>query len=107
MAAVALFAVGCNKEYDDSALVKKVNDLEGRVSALESLNTTVSGISALVSALNEKNYVKGVIEVKDGRDSVIGYSIVFEHGQPVTIYNGAKGDTGAQGPQGEVGPTGP
>ncbi len=108
LAAVALFAVGCNKEYDDSALVKKVNDLEGRVSALESLNTTVSGISALVSALNEKDYVTGVIDVKDKDGNVIGYTLTFKNGsKSVTIYNGEKGATGEQGPQGEVGPTGP
>ena len=108
LAAVALFAVGCNKEYDDSALVKKVNDLEGRVSALESLNTTVSGISALVSALNEKDYVTGVIDVKDKDGNVIGYTLTFKNGgKNVTIYNGEKGATGEQGPQGEVGPTGP
>ncbi|MEE3462755.1 MAG: hypothetical protein VZQ27_00485 [Candidatus Cryptobacteroides sp.] len=108
LTAVALFAVGCNKEYDDSALVKKVNDLEGRVSALESLNTTVSGISALVSALNEKDYVTGVIDVKDKDGNVIGYTLTFKNGsKDVTIYNGEKGATGEQGPQGEVGPTGP
>ena len=108
LTAVALFAVGCNKEYDDSALVKKVNDLEGRVSALESLNTTVSGISALVNALNEKDYVTGVIDVKDKDGNVIGYTLTFKNGgKDVTIYNGEKGATGEQGPQGEVGPTGP
>ena len=52
LATAALFAVCCDKEYDDSALVQRINDLEGRVTALEPLNTTVSGISAIVNALS-------------------------------------------------------
>ncbi|MDT3356053.1 MAG: hypothetical protein LIR35_00475 [Bacteroidota bacterium] len=106
-AAVALITVACNKEYDDSALKKKVNDLEARVTALEALNTTVSGISDIVTALSEKDYVTGVINVKNSDGEVIGYTITFSKSNPVTIYNGLKGDKGDVGPEGPVGPAGP
>ena len=106
-AAVALITVACNKEYDDSALKKKVNDLEARVTALEALNTTVSGISDIVTALSEKDYVTGVINVKNSDGEVIGYTITFSKSSPVTIYNGLKGDKGDVGPEGPEGPVGP
>ena len=106
LATAALFAVCCDKEYDDSALVQRINDLEGRVTALEPLNTTVSGISAIVNALNEKDTVLGVLEVKDSEGNVIGYTINFSKSAPVTIYNGERGDRGPQGEQGEKGEKG-
>ena len=106
LAAVSLLAASCSKEYDDSALKKKVNDLEARVSALEALNTTVAGISDIVTALSQKDYVTGVIEVKDEKGNVIGYSITFSKSNTVTIYHGEKGEAGPQGPQGETGSVG-
>ena len=106
LAAVSLLAASCSKEYDDSALKKKVNDLEARVSALEALNTTVAGISDIVTALSQKDYVTGVIEVKDEKGNVIGYSITFSKSNTVTISHGEKGEAGPQGPQGETGSVG-
>ena len=79
LAIISLLVVSCSKEYDDSSLVKKVDDLERRVSALEALNTTVSGISNIVNALNEKDYVTGVVNIEDNKGNVIGYTITFSN----------------------------
>ena len=106
LAIISLLVASCSKEYDDSSLVKKVDDLERRVSALEALNTTVSGISNIVNALNEKDYVTGVVNIEDNKGNVIGYTITFSKSKPVTVYNGEKGEAGPQGPQGETGSVG-
>ncbi|MBO4761087.1 MAG: hypothetical protein J5520_04980 [Bacteroidales bacterium] len=107
LAIISLLVAGCSKEYDDSKLKKRVNDLEARVSALEALNTTVAGIGDIVTALGQKDYVTGVIEVKDDKGTVIGYTISFSKSNPVTVYHGQKGDKGELGQTGPEGPQGP
>ena len=107
LAIISLLIAGCSKEYDDSELKKRVNDLEARVSALEALNTTVAGIGDIVTALGQKDYVTGVIEVKDDKGTVIGYTISFSKSNPVTVYHGQKGDKGELGQTGPEGPQGP
>ena len=101
-AVVMLCTTACVKVYDNyTDLEERVSGLESRVTALEALNTTVSGINSIVTALQDKDYVTGVTEVKDDSGNVIGYTISFTKSSPVTIYNGA---TGGQGP---IGPEGP
>lgn len=101
-AVVTLCTTACVKVYDNyTDLEERVSGLESRVTALEALNTTVSGINSIVTALQDKDYVTGVTEVKDDSGNVIGYTISFTKSSPVTIYNGA---TGGQGP---IGPEGP
>lgn len=101
-AVIASVAAACTQVYDPSALEERVGKLEARVSAIEALNTTVSGISDIVNALNKRDYVSSVIELQDSGNQVIGYVISFAGGDKVTVYNGLKGD---QGPEGPVGPT--
>lgn len=106
-----LFATGCSKEYDDSALTGRVNDLEGRVAQLEQLckqmNTNISSLRTLVEAVQQNDYVKSVIPVTEG-GKTIGYTITFTKSAPITIYHGKdgeKGDTGAAGAAGHDGHT--
>ena len=98
VAAVSLVATACTQVYDNSALEERVGKLEARVTALEALNTTVSGISDIVNALNKKDFVTSVTELKDSENNVLGYVIAFSSGDSVTVYSGKKGDQGPAGP---------
>lgn len=89
-----LLASGCSDEYDDSALTGRVDNLENRVHILEELckqmNTNVSSLQTLVTALQDNDYVKSVTPVmQDGQE--IGYTITFTKSKPITIYHGQDG----------------
>ena len=104
-----LTIVGCSKEYDDSALVGRVNNLESRVLKLEQLcqqmNTNISSLQTIVSALQNNDYVTGVVPVTEGGKTV-GYTISFTKSQPVTIYHGKDGVDGKNGTDGKDGQNG-
>ena len=98
LAAVATIFAGCNKGLED-----RVSNLENRVSEIEALLTEldvrVKGINTIVSDLQKNVYVTDVKPVEENGD-VIGYTLTFTEGEPVTIYHGVKGDKGDKGEAG-------
>ena len=105
----ATVLLGCNSDYDDSALTGRVDDLENRVAKLEELckqmNTNISSLQTLVNALQNKDYITSVVPItKDGK--TIGYTISFTQSAPITIYNGQDGKDGQDGKPGEDGENG-
>ncbi|MBP3564567.1 MAG: leucine-rich repeat protein [Alistipes sp.] len=105
----AVFCSSCSKEYDDSALWNDLNSLEARVAKLEELckqmNTNISSLQTIVSALQSNDYVTGVTPItKDGE--IIGYTITFKKSQPITIYHGEDGKDGKDGQNGKDGKDG-
>lgn len=107
LSVVVLFS--CSDEYDDSRLWDSVNSLEDRIAQLEELcqrmNTNISSLQTLVEALQQNDYVTGVVPVTQGGETV-GYTISFAKSEPVTIYHGEKGDKGDKGDTGATGDTG-
>ena len=99
LAAVAMVFAGCNKGLED-----RLNKLENRVSDLEAfvtnLNAEVDGVQTIVSNLQKNVYVTGYAELKNTSGAVIGYKITFNQGNPIEIYHGRTGDTGAKGDAG-------
>ena len=77
-AILALCVTGCR--YDDSDLWDSVNDLDRRVTTLEEMcermNTNVSSLQTLVSAMQENDYVTSVETLTEG-GVTIGYTINF------------------------------
>lgn len=98
LSVVVLFS--CSDEYDDSRLWDSVNSLEDRIAQLEELcqrmNTNISSLQTLVEALQQNDYVTGVVPVTQGGETV-GYTISFAKSEPVTIYHGEKGEQGDKG----------
>ena len=90
----------CGDDYDDSALRGRVDGLEDRIEQLEELcqrmNTNISSLQTLVEALQQNDYVTGVVPVMQGGETV-GYTISFTKSEPVTIYHGEKGEQGDKG----------
>lgn len=95
MAVMAIAMVSC--EYDDSGILSEIESLKNRVQALEQLcaqsNTNIASLQALVEALQQRDYVKSVAPIAEG-DKVIGYTITFAKGDPITIYHGKDGQDG-------------
>ncbi len=78
LVALALLAVGCAKEYDDSGLRELINGLDARISELE------VNVSALQSAVGDGKFVRKVEEYKDpdtGRTT--GITVTYTDGNIV------------------------
>ena len=84
-------------------LWEKINDHEKRISALEELckqmNTNISALQTIVTALQDKDYVTSVVPIVKGGET-IGYTITFSKSQPITIYHGENGEDGKDGADG-------
>ena len=93
----------CGDDYDDSAIIDRVDDLEDRVKQLEEIckqiNTNISSLQNIVAALENNDYVTSITPItKDGEE--IGYTITFTKSQPITIYHGKNGKDGVDGKDG-------
>ena len=107
--AAGLAIAGCAKEYDDSALQDKVNNLDKKVTELEkkvnALTEEVTGLATTVKQWKEGGFVESVTEIKEG-DVVVGYTVKFVGGQTVVLYNGKNGKDGEPGAPGAPGEPG-
>lgn len=101
-----LLAAAC---YDDTALWDELKDHESRIVELETLcnkmNTNISSLQSIVTALQDKDYVTNVAPVKENGKE-IGYVITFSKSGSITIYHGADGKDGANGQNGKDGADG-
>ena len=98
-AVIALLA-GCSDDYDDSALTGRVDDLENRIEKLEEfckqMNTNISSLQTIVTALQNNDYVTSVTPImQNGKE--VGYTIAFSKSNPITIYHGKDGADGEDG----------
>lgn len=100
LAGLSLF-VACT-QYDDTAIVDRIDNLESRVNALEKLQTQMEELKALVKAIENKDYVTAVTPILEGGVQV-GYAIVFTQSGTIEIRNGANGNDGRPGTDGEDG----
>ena len=106
---LGLAMVGCAKEYDDTALKSKVDELSKEVSKLsqdvKDLNSQVVGFKEVIDQWKAGGYVESVQPVKEG-DKEVGQTITFLGGKTVTIYYGKDGKDGDKGEKGEKGAQG-
>lgn len=95
-AALAMFS--CGDDYDDTELRNDMNDLKSRVEKLETwcgtVNSQISALQGLVSALEANDYVTGVTPVMEGAVEV-GYTINFSKSGSITIKHGKDGADGS------------
>ena len=108
LAALLIAATFSSCKYDDGDIWSSVHGLEDRVSKLEELckqmNTNISSLQTLVTALQNNDYVTGVTPVTYNGETV-GYTIAFTKSSPITIYHGQNGKDGANGSDGNDGLT--
>ena len=95
--------------YDDTDIREAIDDLDGRVTTLETLctelNTNLSALTTLVQAMQKGDYVVSVSPlIEDGVE--VGYRIVFKESGVVDLYHGKDGADGADGADGEDGKDG-
>lgn len=96
---LSLALVSCSHED----IWKELQEHEDRIAELERLctqmNTNITSLQTIVSALEEKDFVTSVIPVK-AEGVVIGYTISFSKSGDITIYHGHDGADGEDGTDG-------
>ena len=101
--------VGCIAYYDDSEIRSDIEDLQERVLALEEMcremNSNIDALQAIVTAQQNGDYITNVEPITDERE-IIGYTITFAKGNPITIYHGEDGKDGTDGENGNDGQDG-
>lgn len=85
-------------KYNDNEIWNSVHGLEDRVAKLEELckqiNTNISSLQTIVTALQGNDYVTGVTPVmQSGKE--IGYTITFSKSSPITIFHGKDSENAA------------
>ena len=103
---IALLSVCSCAQFDDSKIWDKFKDYDARIERLEAacdlMNTNISALQAIVTALQGNDYVTGVAEIVENGE-VVGYSISFSKSGVVKIYQGSDGTDGADGAPGADG----
>ena len=103
-----LTVVSCSK-FDDSDIWNKLNEHESRIEKLETfcnqINTNISSLQALVTALQNNDYISNIAPIMEG-DKEIGYTITFAKSGSITIYHGKDGKNGTDGKDGIDGANG-
>ena len=92
-----LLTAACSSDYDDSGLKSEINNLDGRLSALEqqvkSMNGDITSIRTIVTALQNNDYITDVTPLANGS----GYEITFAKAGKITIRHGSNGKDGVDG----------
>ncbi len=86
LAAIAALAFSCAKEYDDTELRDRIENLEAWQTQV---NANIATLQTIVGALEAKDYVASVAPLSDGS----GYVINFSKSGAVTIKHGTDGAT--------------
>ena len=92
--AALLLASSCER-YDD--ILDRLSKLEQRVDEIENqcrrLNSNVDAVQAVLSAVQQNDYVTEVMKVMENGE-LVGYSITFAKAGTITLYNGEDGAAG-------------
>ena len=109
---ITLLSVWSCARFDDSKIWEEFDNYYERLEKLEAacdvMNSNISALQAIVTALQGNDFVTGVAEiVEDGE--VVGYTITFSKSGVVKIYHGkdgADGENGVPGADGRPGTDG-
>lgn len=89
-------------DFDDTAINKKINELEIRLAELEevctSINSNITSLQTIVNVVQNQDCITGleVVYADDGTTE-IGYTINFKQAPAITIYHGETGKDGIDG----------
>lgn len=85
----AFCAADCSNGYTErlEELKERTANLEAQI---ERLNSSLSSVSKIIKAIEDEDLITGIADIKEG-SKVIGYTIKFLYGSPITVYNGVDG----------------
>lgn len=99
-----LFMPSCSDDYDDNEIKERLDKVEDKVAQLQewctTVNSEITSLKGLVTALESNDYVTGVETLENG------YKITFSKSGSITILNGKDGTNGTDGKNGTNGKDG-
>lgn len=99
-------AAGCTKNFDDSGFQSRLDAVQQKIdqvkAELEVYNTQIAALKTLAQASQTGASVKSVEEVLEN-GAVVGYKIVLDNGNSITVLNGKDGEDGEHGTPGKDG----
>ena len=105
LTAMAAGMISC--QYDDTEIRNGIDDLNGRVEALEAfqeeVQAEIDALNDIVNNMQAQLTVNGIFEIEDGE----GWVINFSDGTKVILMNGDDGKDGQDGQDGKDGKTPP
>ena len=103
---LALFSIWSCAQFDDSKIWDEFKNYYDRLEKVEAacdlMNSNISALQAIVTALQGNDFVTGVAEIVETGE-VVGYTITFSKSGVVKIYHGEDGADGADGAPGADG----
>ncbi len=107
LASIAILAAFSSCQYDDTEIRNGIDDLNGRVEALEAfqeeIQAEIDALNDIVNNMQAQLTVNGIFEIEDGE----GWVINFSDGTKVILMNGDDGKDGQDGQDGKDGKTPP
>lgn len=97
---LGLAMVGCAKEYDDTALKSKVDELSSDVNTLKAQQ---KAMQAVIDVWKAGGYIASIDDSVPGQHTITFYG---DNGKVVVLYDGEDGEDGAPGADGEDGADG-
>lgn len=93
-------------EYDDLWIRNEFTEIKKEIQRLEDLcnelNSNIQSLDQIIKALDNSEFITDIQPVSENGVKV-GYKIVFESGNAITIYNGEEGPAGDDGYVPEIG----
>lgn len=97
----SMFSCSSDSEYDDTKISQQISSNASKIEALESsvkkLNSDLSNVKTIVSALQSHIYVSSVTKVSEG------WLVLFTDGNSVTLRNGEDGSDNIDGKDSVIG----
>lgn len=94
-----ILAFSCSK-YDDSWIKTEFSKRQNKINLIENscmlLNTNVAALRDVLTALNEKDFIKSVSAIEED-GAIIGYELDFQKAGIVKLYYGKDGADGKDG----------
>ena len=97
---IGLFIFGCNKEYDDTELKGKIDNLTEEVNTLKA---NQQAIQAIIDVWKAGGYIQSIDNSVPGQHTITFYG---ENGKTVVLYDGKDGQDGKDGKDGQDGKDG-
>ncbi len=109
MLTTLLSAHSCMEAYDDTYLSDRMDNLEDRVTELETLcqemNSNIASLQTLINATQQGDYITDLSVIYENGVE-IGYSVTFAKNGTIKIYHGKDGTDGKDGVDGAPGKDG-
>lgn len=82
------------RDGEETIMLPTKHAFEQLQQQVNTLNTNISALQTIVTALETKTYITNIVEISDASNQIIGYKVVLSDNTSFTIYHGKDGANG-------------